>query len=357
MPDSPNKPPYDPAFASDNVAGVSQEILEALSVNASGPAAPYGDDTVSAELTEVMRSHFGPRAGVLPVFNGTGANVISLQAASPRWGAVICTRSAHIHHDEGGAPEKVGGLKLLARPTDLLTPADITAELHHQGFVHAAQPTVVTLTQATEQGAVYPLEQVAAVAETAHAAGLAVHMDGSRLANAAVALDVDLGTAVRDVGVDVLSLGATKNGALGAEAVVVLEPDRVPGVDYIRKGSMQLASKQRFLSAQLLGMFGTDLWRRNAEAANRQARRLAAGLDACPGVRTVREPQVNAVFVEVFDEVAAAIRSRYICHTWEHSPDGHQVLRLMCSFETTDEQIDDLLDRARSAQLTDIAEI
>lgn len=340
----------DPCFASDNVAGVSPEILDTLCEVSSGAEAPYGDDAVTAGLTDVIRGHFGPRAEVLPVFTGTGANVISLQAASPRWGAAVCTRSAHIHHDEGGAPEKVGGVKLLPRATDMLTGEDVTEELGHQGFVHAAQPTVVSLTQATEQGAVYPLGQVAEIAETAHAAGLAVHMDGSRIANAAVALGVELSEAVAAVGVDVLSLGATKNGAMGAEAVVVLDPDRVPGIDYIRKGSMQLASKQRFLSAQLLTMFGTDLWRRNAEHANAQARRLAAALDGCPGARVVRTPEVNAVFVEVFDEVAAAIRSRFICHTWERSPEGHQVLRLMCSFETTDQQIGELVALAGAAE-------
>ncbi|MDO5662984.1 MAG: beta-eliminating lyase-related protein [Brachybacterium sp.] len=341
--------PLDPSFASDNVAGASPEILEALSEISRGAAAPYGDDPESRRLTEVMREHFGPRAEVLPVFNGTGANVVSLQAASPRWGAAICSAAAHIHHDEGGAPEKIGGVKLLPRPTTLLSPEDVRDELRIQGFVHAAQPTVVSITQATEQGTVYPIDQIAAVAETAHAHGLTVHMDGARLANAAVAQGLDLGGAVADVGVDVLSLGATKNGALGAEAVVVLDPDRVPGIGYIRKGSMQLASKQRFLSAQLVRMFGTDLWRVSAAHANRGAARLGAALDECPGARLVRPPEVNAVFVEVFDEVAAAVRTRYVCHTWEHSQEGHQVLRLMCSFETTDQQIDDLVSLVRGA--------
>ncbi|WP_261623610.1 threonine aldolase family protein [Nesterenkonia marinintestina] len=343
----------DPSFASDNVAGASPEILEALTEAARGADAPYGDDSVTARLGEVIREQFGSRAEVLPVFNGTGANVVALQAASPRWGAAICSASAHIHRDEGGAPEKVGGVKLLPRPAAHLGVEDVREELRTQGFVHAAQPTVVSLTQATEQGTVYPLDQVAAVADAAHAAGLTVHMDGARLANAAAALGVDLRTAVTDVGVDVLSLGATKNGAVGAEAVVVIDPDRVPGIDYVRKASMQLASKQQFLSAQLVRMFGTDLWHRHASHANRQARRLGEALDRCPGARLARDPEVNAVFVEVFDEVAAAVRTRYVCHTWEHSDEGHQVLRLMCSFETTDRQIDDLVALVRGVGATD----
>lgn len=179
---------------------------------------------MTARLEHVIREEFGSQAQIFPVFTGTGANVVSLQAMLPRWGAAICTRQAHVNTDEGAAPERVGAIKLLARPRPdgRLTPEDVDAELGAQGFVHAAQPLAVTLTQSTEVGTVYSPAQIAAVAERAHAAGLGVHMDGSRISNAAAALGVSLREVTTDVGVDVLSLGGTKNGALAAEAVVVL---------------------------------------------------------------------------------------------------------------------------------------
>lgn len=337
----------DPSFASDNVAGVAPEVLDALSVEQSGAAIPYGGDAATERLREWARTEFGSQAEIYPVFNGTGANVISLQALLPRWGAVICTTQAHITTDEGAAPERVGALKLLARPgTGKLTPADIHAEASAQGFVHAAQPLAVSLTQSTEVGSVYSIEELTALSTTAHEAGMGVHIDGARLANAAAALGTSLGALTTDVGADVVSLGATKNGALGAEAVVVINPERTPGIEFIRKYSMQLASKQRFLSAQLNALFGTDLWHRHAEAANGSAADLAQRLEKVDGVTIAEAPQVNAVFPEVTHEVAARITSRYIAHTWSTSARGLPVLRLMCSFQTTTEDIDRLVEIA-----------
>ncbi|GAA1186573.1 threonine aldolase family protein [Nesterenkonia xinjiangensis] len=347
----------DPGFASDNTAGISPAVLGAITDANTGSALPYGGDGVTARLEHVIREEFGSQAQIFPVFTGTGANVVSLQAMLPRWGAAICTRQAHVNTDEGAAPERVGAIKLLARPRPdgRLTPEDVDAELGAQGFVHAAQPLAVTLTQSTEVGTVYSPAQIAAVAERAHAAGLGVHMDGSRISNAAAALGVSLREVTTDVGVDVLSLGGTKNGALAAEAVVVLNPDRVTGLDYIRKFSMQLASKQRFVSAQLLELFGTDLWRRNAEHANAQARRLGERLAQIDGIELSSPAQVNAVFPKMPRHVVAALQSRYLCHVWDEAADGDPIIRLMCSFATSDAQIDELVDHARRASTARLA--
>lgn len=335
----------DPTFASDNTAGVSAEVLEAVTDVNDGSALPYGADESSAELTRWAKDEFGAQAQILPVFNGTGANVVALQALLPRWGGVICAQQAHANNDEGAAPERVGALKLLPRRTTdgKLTGEDILAETSAVGFVHAAQPLAVSLTQSTELGSLYTLDETAALAEAAHSHGMGVHVDGARIANAAAALGVSLGEATADLGVDVLSLGGTKNGAMSAEAVVVINPERSRGADYIRKFSMQLASKQRFISAQLLSLFGTDLWRRNAQHANAQAASLGERLTQIPGVRLSSSPAVNAVFPEVPQEVAARIQSRYLAHVWDTAATGNPVLRLMCSWQTTDEQIQQLV--------------
>lgn len=338
----------DPSFASDNTAGVSPALLEAIAAANDGAAGPYGADPASAALTDWAKAEFGPEAEIHPVFNGTGANVVALQAMLPRWGAVICAQQAHANNDEGAAPERMGALKLLPRPTGdgKLTVQDIAAETGALGFVHAAQPLAVTLTQSTEQGSLYSVEELAAVAEAAHDHGMGVHVDGARISNAAAALGVSVGEATAALGVDVLSLGGTKNGAMAAEAVVVINPAKTTGADYIRKFSMQLASKQRFVSAQLLELFSTDLWRRNAERANSQAAALGAQLAELDGVRLPAEPAVNAVFPEVPQEMAARIQSRYLAHVWDTASSGNPVLRLMCSWETADEQIADLVATA-----------
>ncbi|WP_150462560.1 threonine aldolase family protein [Nesterenkonia ebinurensis] len=341
----------DPSFASDNVSGISPEVLEAISAANTGAALPYGADPVSAELTDWAKAEFGPAAEIYPVFNGTGANVVALQGLLPRWGAAICSAQAHINNDEGAAPERVGAMKLLPRPTSdgRLRPEDITEELGVQGFVHAAQPLAVSLTQSTELGTLYAPEQLSALAKTAHAHGLAVHIDGSRIANAAAALNTSIGDLVAGTGADVLSLGGTKNGALAAEAVVVINPERVSGLGYIRKFSMQLASKQRFVAAQLLALFGTETWRRNAECANAQAQKLGEQLAALEGVSVSGQTQVNAVFPELPVQMAQRIQARYLAHIWNTASSGNPVLRLMCSWQTTDEQIQQLVNTAAGA--------
>ncbi len=264
-------------FASDNYAGVHPEALAAVAAANAGHAVSYGGDPYTARLQEVVREHFGPRAEVLPVLNGTGANVVALTSVLPRWGAVVTAATAHVNTDEAGAPERVAGLKLLTVPSPdgKLTPELVDREAWGWGNEHRAQPLAVSLTQSTELGTLYAPAELRALADHAHQRGMAVHLDGARLWNAAAALGVTLRELTTDVGVDVVSLGGTKNGLLGVEAVVVLDPERATGLPHLRKLTMQLASKMRFASAQLLALFDDGLGH-----AQRRARQRDGGAPA-----------------------------------------------------------------------------
>ncbi|SCG02401.1 L-threonine aldolase [Streptomyces sp. Ncost-T6T-2b] len=275
-------------FASDNYAGAHPEVLAAIALANGGHQVAYGEDDYTGHLQRVMHSHFGPTAEAFPVFNGTGANVVALQALTDRWGAVICAESAHINVDEGGAPERMGGLKLLTVPTPdgKLTPELIDRQAYGWDDEHRAMPQVVSITQNTELGTVYTPDEIRAICDHAHERGMKVHLDGARIANAAASLDVPMRTFTNTVGVDVLSFGGTKNGALFGEAVVVLNPDAVRAMKHLRKLSMQLASKMRFVSVQLEALLAKDLWLRNARHANAMAQRLAEDVRAIDGWRS-----------------------------------------------------------------------
>ncbi len=306
------------AFASDNYAGVHPEALAAIAAANGGHEIAYGEDAYTARLREVMRQQFGTDAETFPVFNGTGANVVGLTSMLPRWGAVITAETAHINTDEAGAPERMTGLKLLTVPTPdgKLTPELVAREAYGWGDEHRAQPLAVSITQTTELGTLYTPAQIRAVAEFAHSHGMALHLDGARLWNAAAALNLPLRALTTDVGVDVLSLGGTKNGLLGAEAVVVLDPARVTGLVYLRKLTMQLASKMRFVSAQLLSLFEDDLGLRSAAHANAMAQRLRAALEAgladgsLPGLAFSQPSPANAIFATLPNDAADRIRAR-----------------------------------------------
>ncbi len=344
MPDPETSPVrrHDPqrrSFASDNYAPMHPEVLAALEVANGGHETSYGEDAYTVHLAEVFRAHFGDRSEVFPVFNGTGANVVALQAMTSRWDAVICAEAAHINVDECGAPERVGGLKLLAVPTPdgKLRPAQVAARLSDLGDEHRAQPRVVSVTQSTELGTCYRVEELAALCHAAHGAGLLVHMDGARLANAAAHLEVGLRVLTTDVGVDVLSFGGTKNGLMLADAVVVLNPEAVSGLPFLRKASMQLASKMRFLSVQLEALLAGDLWLRNAQAANAAAQRLAAAMGAIGGVRITQAVEGNAVFAVLPAGAAERLRAFYRFYTWD---DATGEVRFMTAFDTTEEDVD-----------------
>ncbi|MCV7423510.1 threonine aldolase [Mycobacterium yunnanensis] len=322
-------------LASDNWSGAHPEVLDALIAANAGEEMSYGRDRYTARLQDIIRSHFGPRAEAFPVFNGTGANVVALQSMQPSWGGVICASSAHVNTDEGGAPERVAGLKMLpAATTDgKLTPRHVRELARDFGNVHHAQPSVVSITQSTELGTLYTPDEIADIADLAHGYGMSVHLDGARLANAAAALDVPLSALTTDLGVDVVSLGGTKNGLLFGELVVVLDPARSVGIGYIRKYTMQLASKMRYISAQFIALLEGDLWLRGAHHANAQAALLRSLVEDVPGLTITQPTQANAVFAILPPAIDDAVRRIAEFQTW-NSVTGE--VRWMCSHETDD---------------------
>jgi len=326
-------------FASDNYAGVHPEVLAALALANGGHQVAYGEDVYTAHLQDVFRAHFGPTAEAFPVFNGTGANVTALQAVTERWGAVITAESAHINVDECGAPERVGGLKLLTVPTEdgKLTPELIDRQAYGFDDEHRAQPQVVSLTQTTELGTCYAPGEIRAICDHAHQLGMTVHMDGSRIANAAATLGVPLAAFTTDAGVDLLSFGGTKNGLLLGECVVVLSPERVRSIRYLRKMSMQLASKMRFVSVQFEALLSGDLWLRSAAHANAMARRLEQAVRDVDGVTVLRPVQSNAVFAMLPREVSERLQKRYRFYFWDEATGE---VRWMCAFDTTEADVD-----------------
>jgi threonine aldolase len=368
------------SFASDNYAPAHPDVLAALAAASAGHEVSYGDDPWTARLQDAVRDRFGATAVAYPVLTGTGANVVALMAMLPRWGAVVATEHAHLNTDENGAPERVGGVKVLTvpAPDGKLDPSAVERFAPDLGDPHRAQPLVVSLTQATELGTVYTPDEIRAVADAAHALGMRVHLDGSRLANAAAALGVPLRALTTDAGVDVVSFGGTKNGLALGEAVIVLDPSAVDGVEFVRKATMQLASKLRYVSAQLLALFepvgapvaevdeatdADELWLRNARHANAMAARLRAGLeevvpaaadDGAPGpaagVVLTRRTEANAVFATVPRAAAAALRARHRFYDWGPGETRERVeVRWMCAWDTTAADVDAFVADVRAA--------
>jgi threonine aldolase len=332
-------------FGSDNHAGVHPEVLTAIAEANGGHQPAYGADVYTERLRALVREHFGETAQTFPVFGGTGANVVALQSMVPRWAGVVCASSAHIHTDENGAPERVAGLKLLTVPTPdgKLTPELIDEQAWGWGDEHRAQPLALSITQTTELGTLYTAEQLREVCAHAHSLGMRVHMDGTRVANAAAALDVPLRALTTDVGVDVLSLGGTKNGLIFGEAIVVLDPDASEGIGFLRKMDMQLASKMRFVSAQLIALLSDELWLRNARHANAMAARLRSGLEAeatagrAPGLGFLWPTESNAVFASLPAGAGDRIRESFRFYDWDAA--GLQA-RWMCAWDTTEDDVD-----------------
>jgi len=339
-------------FASDNYAGVHTAVLGALATANGGHQAAYGEDAYTQRLAQLIRAEFGAAAEVFPMFNGTGANVVALTAVLPRWGAVVAAATAHIHSDEGGAPERVNGLKLytVPSPDGKITPELIAMEAWGWGDEHRAQPLAVSIAQTTELGTLYLPTEVRAIADYAHEHGMALHMDGARIWNAAAALGMPFRDFTTDAGVDILSFGGTKNGLVGAEAVIILNPSRVEGMLYLRKLTMQLASKMRFMSAQLLALFDDGLGVRLAAHANDMASRLRAALEdgidggEIRGLAFCQPTQANAVFAVLPNDAADRIRARVRFDDWDRAGG---VVRWMCSWDTTKSDVDGFVTAIR----------
>jgi threonine aldolase len=326
------------SFASDNNASVHPEILRAIAAVNQGHAVGYGGDSCTRRATRLFQRHFGAGSQVFFVFNGTAANVLSVAALTDSYHAVICGEAAHVYADECGAPEKFTGCKLIPVPTKdgKLTVESVESAYHGIGDQHHVQPRVISITQATEVGTVYQAAEIKALARFAHRRSMFLHMDGARLGNACASLGLSLRQATRDLGVDVLSFGGTKNGALGAEAVVFFDAKLARNFQYLRKQGMQLASKMRFVSAQFEALLSGDLWLKNARHANRMAKLLEKEIRSIPQVRIVHPVEGNGVFAQLPREAIARIQKRYFFYPWD---DAQSVVRWMCSFDTTEEDV------------------
>jgi threonine aldolase len=347
MPPAPK--PITRSFASDNNAGVHPEIIEAIARANHGHVVAYGDDPYTRSAVAKFEEHFGPGIDVFFTFNGTGANVLGLQSLNRPYHAVLCSDYAHIYTDECGAPEKHTGCKLIPIPhhDGKITLDSVRHACHGIGDQHHVQPRVISITQSTEMGTVYQPEEIQALARFAHEHEMFLHMDGARLANAAASLGQTLRRATRDLGVDVLSFGGTKNGMMGGEAVIFFNQGVNQGVSdsglsrdflYLRKQGMQLASKMRFIAAQFEALFTDDLWRRSAEHANRMARLLEKEIRRIPGVKVVWPVEANGVFVQIPRHAVAKIKARYFFYMWIEE---ECIVRWMCSFDTTEEDVKD----------------
>ena len=326
------------SFASDNNAGIHPEVLKAISTANQGHAVGYGDDPFTNSALQKFKQHFGEDAEVFIVFNGTAANCLSLRALTESFHAVICTAVAHIYTDECGAPEKFTGCKLIpiAAPDGKLTVESVRHAYHGIGDQHHVQPRVISITQATETGTVYKPDEIKSLARFAHEHEMFLHMDGARIANAAAGQGQSLRQATRDLGVDVLSFGGTKNGLMGAEAVVFFDKTLARNFQYLRKQGMQLASKMRFISAQFDALLTNNLWLQNAQHANRMARLLQKEVSKIQQVKIVYKVEANGVFAKIPRHAIAKLQKRYFFYVWN---DEESVVRWMCSFDTNAEDV------------------
>ncbi len=335
-------------FASDNNAGIHPDILKAIANVNVGHVPAYGDDPITARAVAKFREHLGADAEVFFVFNGTGANVLGLQALTSSFAAVLCAASAHIENDECGAPEKFTGCKLITidTPDGKLTPELLQGQLKGIGDQHHVQPQVISISQTTEMGTVYSIKEIRELADFAHAHEMVLHMDGARISNAAASLGVSLRAVTRDAGVDVLSFGGTKNGLLAGEAVVFFEPVLAKEFKFIRKQGMQLSSKMRFIAAQFEALLSNDLWLRNARHSNAMAQKLASQLGAFPKIKVTQKTQANAIFAEVPRTAVPLIQAKYHFYVWQEATCE---VRWMASWDTTEDDVNGMLQAIRAA--------
>jgi len=336
------------AFASDNWAGVHPEVLEAMVAANEGHVQSYGGDEYTREAVTRLRSELGEDAEVFFVFSGTAANVLCLQSMVRSYHGVICAETAHINTSECGAPEKHIGCKLLTVPSPhgKITVQGIREHLHHLGHPHHVQPGAVSISQATEYGTVYTPEEIRQIADFAHAHSMMLHMDGARIFNAAVCLDVPLRAITSEVGIDALSFGGTKNGLVAGEAVVFFNQSLADDFEFRRMQGMQLASKMRFIAAQFIALLNDDLWRRSASHANRMAQLLAGELAGIKGAALTQPVQANEVFVTLPREIIPKLQEQWPFHVWN---EAMSEARLITSFDTEESDITDFAALVREA--------
>jgi threonine aldolase len=325
-------------FASDNNSGVHPNMLKAMEAANVGHYTGYGNDPYTEKAKAVFKEKFGSDTEVFFVFNGTGANVLALSSVTRSFNSIICAETAHIQEDECGAPEKFTGCKLLpVEPVNgKLTPATVKHHLKGFDFEHHSQPRVISISQVTEMGTVYKPEEIKALAVLAHENNMLLHMDGARIANAAIALDVDFKAFTRDCGVDILSFGGTKNGMMMGEAVLFFNPELTRQTKFIRKQSMQLYSKMRFVGAQFIAYFENDLWKETATHANKMAKLLESEVARIPEVKVTQPVEANGVFVIVPREIIKPLQEQFFFYIWNETLSE---VRWMTSFDTTEKEI------------------
>lgn len=325
-------------FASDNFSGVLPEVMEAIQKVNHGHSMAYGGDQYTASAIEKFKQLFGENIDVYFVFNGTGANVIGLSTLTQSWNSVICPSTAHIQVDECGAPDKFTGCKLIPiEVTDgKLTPELIKTQLHGFGFEHHSQPKVISITQCTELGTVYTPKEVKAICDLAHEHNMYVHMDGARLANAVANLNVDVREITNKAGVDVLSFGGTKNGMMLGEAVIFFNPELSKNTKYVRKQSMQLCSKMKFIACQFETLLTDDLWLKTAHHANKMAKLLETEVRNIPTIKITQKVQTNGIWAYIPKDKIETLQKEFFFWVWdEHAGE----VRWLCSFDTTEEDI------------------
>ena len=329
-------------FGSDNHSGISPEIMEAIASANVEHALAYGDDEYCRRTEQLFQDTFGPQARVYFVFNGTGANVLNIDAMCRSHHAVVCAETAHINVDECGAPQRIVGCRLLTVPTPdgKLTPQLVKTQLHGFGFEHHSQPRAISITQPTELGTLYSLDEIRALANLAHSHNMYLHLDGARIANAAVALGCTFRQMTTDCGVDCLSFGGTKNGLLMGESAVILNPQLDVDLKYRRKQMAQLCSKMRFMAVQFEAYLTTGVWQRNAAHSNHMAQLLHNALLSIPQAKIMYPVQANSVFVKLPNKVWNALLNDYFFYLWDEEQD---VVRWMCSFDTTEDDINNLI--------------
>jgi threonine aldolase len=324
-------------FASDNNSGIHPDILQAIEKANAGHVIAYGDDPITAKAENIIRQHFG-ECDVFFVLTGTGANVMGLAAVTTPFNSIICAETAHINVDECGAPERFSGCKLLPVETrnGKITTKSIERYLHGFGFEHHSQPKVVSISQSTELGTVYTPGEIKELADFVHGYRMLLHVDGARLANAVASLGTDFKTLTKDAGIDILSFGGTKNGMLFAESVLFFKKELSENFRYIRKQSMQLASKMRFISAQFEVYLSGDLWKKNASHANSMARMLADEVSKIKGIKITQKVEANGVFAAIPKESIRKLQQESFFYVWN---ENKSEVRWMTSWDTTEEDI------------------
>lgn len=326
------------SFASDNYAGIHPNVLDAISNANVDHVTAYGGDHYTHEAIEKFKQHFGKNIEVFFVFNGTAANCLSLGSMTHSFNAIICAETAHINVDECGAPEKFTGCKLLTVPTEdgKLTPDLIEVYMHDFGNQHHVQPKAISISQTTELGTVYSVAEIQKIANFAHKNNLFLHVDGSRLSNAAASLNCTLSQLTADIGVDVLSFGGTKNGMMLGEAVIFFNKQLSQDFQYLRKQGMQLASKMRFISAQFSALLSNNLWLNNALHANNMAKLLAEKIKPISQIKITRKVESNAVFAIIPKEITSKLQEKYFFYIWNNQTNE---VRWMTSFDTSEEDV------------------